>query len=77
MSQEERDMERIMGRDAKIFPDVLKAEIKVQVDLPPEARALLTDLHNDRQFIGIGGFIMTVCTIIMAYCALRGQRSHS
>lgn len=46
----------------KLIPQPLRAEAKgdvtVHVDLPDEARALMRDLHRDRQGIAIGGCVL-------------------
>lgn len=58
----------------RLFPDPMRAEVRVQVQLPPEATELLRDLHNDRQTLGVGGFFMLICTGIMALNSFRGRR---
>ena len=52
-------------RESRIIPDPMHAEVKVEVKLPPEAQALLRDLHSDRQSIGAGSLILIVCTVAM------------
>lgn len=64
-------------RESRLIPDPLNANVKVQVQLPPEAQAILNDLHNDRQAIGVGGVIMIVLTAIMAIKMVFGQPSTS
>jgi hypothetical protein len=42
----------------QLIPQPLKGEVKVQVVLPDEALLLLRDLHDDRQQIGLGAFVV-------------------
>lgn len=62
----------------RLVPDRLHAEVKVLVELPPEAQAVLRDLHNDRPLIGVGvgvgAAIMLVCTLIVTIKVAFGKR---
>lgn len=60
--------------ESRLIPNPMKAEVKVQVDLPPEATALLRDLHNDRQSIGIASAIALFCTIAITMKTLFGKK---
>lgn len=57
----------------KLIPDHVKAEVQVQVNLPPEATNILRDLHNDRQAIGAGGFVALLCLVALTVKRLRGN----
>lgn len=50
---------------SRIFPDPMHVETKVQIVLPPEATALLRDLHHDRQGIALGGLVMVGCIVAL------------
>ncbi len=62
------------SRESRIVPDPIHAEVRVQVQLPPEAQALLRDLHNDRQSIGVGSLVILACTVIMTAKQIFGHR---
>ena len=51
--------------ESRLIPDPMHAEVKVQVQLPPEANALLRDLHQDRQQIWLGGAILLACLVAL------------
>lgn len=56
--------------DHKILPSIpqpLKWEGTLHVDLPAEARALMADLHDDRQVIGLGGMVV-IALLAAAVC---------
>ena len=47
----------------RLIPNPMHVETTVQVILPPEVDALVRDLHNDRQLIGIGIGILISCVV--------------
>ena len=49
----------------RIIPDHVRADVTVHLDLPAEARALMTDLHSDRASIGAGGVILLACVVAL------------
>ena len=57
----------------RIIPDHVRAEVTVHVDLPVESRALMTDLHNDRQGIAAGGVILLACAVLLTLKRLARQ----
>ena len=61
--------------ESRLVPDPIHAEVKVMVQLPPEAQALLRDLHSDRQNIGVAGMIALVCTIAIAAKQVFGSKT--
>jgi hypothetical protein len=56
--------ERIEARE--LIPQPLKAEFVVEVKLPDEVTALVRDLHNDRQHIGLGLAVVVVAIVAVA-----------
>lgn len=65
-------MEKQIG--SRLIPDPVHAEVKVHVELPPEATALLRDLHSDRQTIGAGSLIMLACTVALTMRQIFGKK---
>lgn len=65
--------EQFQARESRLIPDPMHAEVKVQVELPPEASALLRDLHSDRQTIGLASGIALACTIAIALKQVFGR----
>lgn len=47
----------------------LRGNVHVHIDIPPEARRLMEDLHEDRAAIGIGCMvvIMLLATAVLKY----------
>ena len=56
-----------------ILPQPLKAEVTVNVNLPPEATNLMQDLHQDRAGIALGGVVLLVCVILATLKYLRSK----
>lgn len=60
--------------ESRLIPDPMHAEITVQVQMPPEAVALMRDLHEDRQAIGLGGAILLTCVVLMTWRFVFGRQ---
>lgn len=63
-----------MVREGRLIPDPVRAEVKVEVQLPPELRSLVNDLHNDRQAVGIGSVVIVGCTVLMTLRSFFGKK---
>lgn len=62
-----------MNTEAKVIPEKLNAELKVNIQIPPEATRLMDDLHNDRQGIGIGGCVLVGCVVALTLRRVLGK----
>lgn len=49
----------------QLIPQPFKGDVSVQVNLPPEALQLMSDLHQDRQGIAVGGLILVGCAVVL------------
>lgn len=56
-----------IGKDRQLIPQPLRTEVKVQVELPAEARQLMRDVHDDRAGIAAG---FTVLIVLLALAVL-------
>jgi hypothetical protein len=53
--------------DGKLIPQPLRGEMKIDVNLPIEARQLMADLHHDRQLIAGGFCVVLVLLAVVAF----------
>lgn len=53
---------------ASPIPQLLKSEIAVNLNLPPELLQLMRDAHADRDGIAVGGMILIACVVL---CTLK------
>lgn len=61
-------------QESRIIPDPMHAEVTVNVQLPPEATALMRDLHKDRDSFFAGGAIALFCLVALTIKRLASRR---
>jgi hypothetical protein len=48
-----------------LIPQPLKGEVTVKLVLPNEALQLMTDFHQDRQSLAVGGVMLIACVVAL------------